>query len=113
MSNDIRGKVKTKLRSSRGESISETLVAVLISALALVMLAGAIATASRLVTSSRTKLGRYYDSNNAMVTMEHPNGYVDITISDGTKSVLLSSVPYAHNTVFASNPVVAYKLAQQ
>ena len=62
-------KIMNKLGSSSGESISETLVALLISALALVMLAGVIATSSRIVRKSRESMESYYDNCNEMVLM--------------------------------------------
>ncbi len=59
-------KLIRKLKSSCGESIAETLVAVLISAFALMMLAGTINTATRMITNSQDKLGKYYRSNNLL-----------------------------------------------
>lgn len=56
-----------KLKSTSGESIAETLVAVLIIALALLMLAGTINTASNLITQSQGKLKEYYKENNNLV----------------------------------------------
>ena len=50
----------SKLRSRAGESIGETLVALLISALALVMLAGAVSSAAGIVKQSNEAMGRYY-----------------------------------------------------
>ena len=49
-----------KLRSTAGESIGETLVALLISALALVMLAGAVSSASNIITRSNDAMNDYY-----------------------------------------------------
>ena len=53
-------KVTQKLKSSAGESIAEVLIALLISALALMMLAGMINAASNTVTTSREILEDYY-----------------------------------------------------
>ncbi|MBQ6346431.1 MAG: hypothetical protein IJI71_02600 [Clostridia bacterium] len=52
--------IKSKIRSISGESIGETLVALLISALALLMLAGAIGSASKIVTRNKTAMDEYY-----------------------------------------------------
>ena len=49
-----------KLRSTAGESIGETLIALLISALALVMLAGAVSSASNIITRSNDAMNDYY-----------------------------------------------------
>ena len=54
--------IKTKLRNNSGESIGETLVALLISALALLMLAGAISSASKIVTQNKTSMNTYYST---------------------------------------------------
>ena len=53
-------KMLKKLRSTAGESIGETLVALLISALALVMLAGAVSSASNIITRSNDAMNDYY-----------------------------------------------------
>lgn len=53
-------KMLKKLRSTAGESIGETLIALLISALALVMLAGAVSSASNIITRSNDAMNDYY-----------------------------------------------------
>ena len=61
--------VRHKLAGSRGESITEVLVAVLISSVALVMLASMIATSARLIQRSKNYLGGedgYYARNNVL-----------------------------------------------
>ncbi len=63
-----------KLKSTSGESIAETLVAVLIVALALLMLAGTINTASNLITQSQGKLKEYYKENNNLVGKNTESG---------------------------------------
>ena len=52
-------RIKAKLRGRTGESIAETLIATLIAALALVMLAGAVASAARIVTTSKKAIEEY------------------------------------------------------
>ena len=54
-----------KLRNHTGESIGETLVALLISALALVMLAGAVSTAARLIKNNKDSMETYYSATAA------------------------------------------------
>lgn len=49
----MKKRIAAKLRGRAGESIAETLIALLISALALVMLAGAISSAANMITKSR------------------------------------------------------------
>ena len=60
----MRKRIQSKLRSRVGESIGETLIALLISALALMMLAGAISSAARIVTRSKTAMDEYYIGTN-------------------------------------------------
>jgi len=53
-------RIKDKLQSVVGESIGETLIALLISALALLMLAGAVSSAGRIVTRNKAAMESYY-----------------------------------------------------
>ncbi len=70
-----------KLVSTSGESIAETLVAVLIAALALLMLSGTIITASNLITNSQDKLEDYYQANNTLVLESESEGTIDVVLS--------------------------------
>ena len=56
----LKARVGAKLRGKRGESIGETLIALLISSLALVMLAGAISSAANIVTRGKDVLVAKY-----------------------------------------------------
>ena len=58
----IRDRIAAKLRGKSGESIAETLIALLISALALLMLAGAVSSAANIVTKSRAAVKTYNES---------------------------------------------------
>ena len=60
-------KLKSRLRSQKGESISEVLVAVLVSMVALTMLAMMITATTKMVIRSRTKMDEYVKSNNVLV----------------------------------------------
>ncbi len=59
-------KMFRKLRSRSGESIGETLVALLISALALVMLAAAITSATGIINRSNTAIEQRYADTTSM-----------------------------------------------
>ena len=114
---DMMKKASRKLKSRAGESIGETLVALLISALALVMLAGAISATGRMITASDKQLGKYYDGDKRLVTLtasESDGGTLNsLTIKgEGTAAVqeVHNNVPYSINNAFTSKPVVAYKL---
>ena len=64
--------LKKKLGSQNGESLAETLIALLIASLALVMLAGAMTTASSILTRSKDKLegeNGYYSQTETLVKM--------------------------------------------
>ena len=74
-------KAGRRLRSRAGESITETLVALLIAALALTMLAGAVSSAGQIVMRSRDKLNSYYEEAVSVVEMSGSgtSGSVKIT----------------------------------
>ena len=55
----MKKKIAAKLRGRLGESIAETLIALLISALALMMLAGAITAASNVLSKSKNSMNTY------------------------------------------------------
>ncbi len=63
-------KLKFKLRGKRGESLTEVLIAVLISSIALVMLASMIATTQRIVTRTKASTEEYVTGNNKLVEKE-------------------------------------------
>jgi len=111
--------VMKKLRSNSGESIGETLVALLISALALVMLAGAISTAARLITKSETVMEKYYTGMNGLGTpATSGTDTLTVTLTSGASTVHLfgnddpsSTVTvkcYVNGDGFVNKPVMAY-----
>jgi len=80
-----------KLKSNSGESIAETLVAVLIAAFALLMLAGTVNTASNLITKSQNVLAAYYENNNSLAD---PDGDALVTVkASGTIVLQVDNVP--------------------
>lgn len=82
--NILKSTVGKKLKSNSGESIAETLVAVLISAFALLMLAGTVNTASNLITKGQDNLGKYYAANNNLAEHKTSSSYLSISINDST-----------------------------
>ena len=114
-----------KLKSRAGETLSETLVAVLISALALTMLAGAITSSANAVEKSRKKLDTYYSANEELIAGGVEGGSqadgAESAVSSGTLTVTVSStdtginitesetVPYVQNEVFGKTPVILYE----
>lgn len=111
--------MKNKILSQAGESIGETLVALLIAALALVMLAGAMSSSSGVILKSRDKLDDYYTANeedNGVIKMTSGGSTAEkrITITDTTGNISLQSykVSYYKNDEFGKKTVVAYKLSE-
>lgn len=106
---DMKHRIARKLKSRAGESIAETLIGLLIASLALVMLAGAIATATRLVLTSKDKMDGYYEADGNMATRSDDtknSSPIEITLTDGTVTQTVPVEIYTNN-VFA-NPVYAY-----
>lgn len=56
-----------KLKSTKGESISETLVATLIAALAMVMFASMVIASKNIIKDSNSAMEKYYDLNSRMM----------------------------------------------
>ena len=113
---DFRQRAAHKLRSNAGETIGETLIALLISALALVMLAGAISSTANMITASDRQMGKYYDGDDNLVKQTTPGGdplTVTLTGKIGTIKTIeihTSKIRWYKNDAFANKPVVAYKL---
>lgn len=111
MDMNMKKQLLKKLKSNSGESIAETLVAVLIAALALLMLAGTINTASRLITRSKTALDAYYTENNKLSEHSSSNssGTSTVTVSSGAADGWIScTVDLYKNDKIGSAPVVAF-----
>jgi len=103
-----------KLHSKAGETIAETLVALLISALALVMLAGAISTTAKVITKSDDVMTNYYAGDAALVEQSGAE-IITVNIGEGegatATTIETRSVKFTENAAFASKSVVAYKTA--
>ena len=78
---------RKKLKSKAGESLIETLASVMISVLGILMFAGAAASATRMITVSRSTLTAYYEQNNNLT--EEKNG----TAVDNAVKVDFTAVP--------------------
>lgn len=110
-------RIRRKIQSNTGESIAETLVAVLLIALALTMLAAMISSTANMVKTSETKMSEYYETNAALETFADPDGPIEIAITVTNSSGVASSaeiespqVDYKMNEAFSKTPVVAYRL---
>lgn len=107
----LREKLIRRLRSNSGESFAETLVSLLISVLALTMLAGAISTASGLITKSRTKIDSYQDNIEAVIAAESDGITGTVTIEkELTDTINIAPLDIVfYSTDFGSTPVGIYK----
>ena len=76
--------IRTWLRNDRGESITEVLVAIVISGLAILLLATAISAAVNTNNASRRAMNEYYAANNNVVQAQGS------TTKDGTVSITLN-----------------------
>ena len=106
-------RIAGKLKSNSGESIAETLVAVLIAAFALLMLAGTINTASNLITSSKAKLKAYYEENNRLASgtaavADEKNATVSMKETSGS-GITISDVDVYENDELGRKTVIAYR----
>ena len=72
--------IKSKLNNRSGETLAETLIAVLISALALVLLLSMITASSRLIQNGEAKIQEMYDGSKKIEQAE-------ITPSDATVKI--------------------------
>lgn len=125
----MRGKIARKLKNRAGESIAETLIGLLVASLALVMLAGAISTASRLIAESKRKMGDYYTADGFLATHNseayepvigekiNVESMTLITLKTGDDSVKQEIRPSLEegvsincytNSVFTGTPVYSY-----
>jgi len=75
-------KMAARLQSNAGESLAEVLISLLIAALAMTMLAATISTASKIITSSKEKMGEYYTANDALAEQtKNEEKTLSITVS--------------------------------
>ena len=106
-----------KLRSERGDSLAEVLIALLISAVALVMLATMISTSSSMTRESKKTMDKYYQGIDSLTLRgSAPEGTVTLT---GTVSFYRKNeggkviVSYTSAGVLSSEPVpVQYRTNQ-
>ena len=113
--------IKRKLYLNMGESIGETLIALLVASLALVMLAGAISSGSNSITKSKDKLDKYYSATEDVVTRSSDSSteyrYTIVSgtmmITDPSNTIQFNpggeSVTFYENNEFSNKPVIAYK----
>lgn len=108
-------KLKSRLRSQKGESIAEVLVAVLLSAVALTMLATMISATSKMVIRSKTLTKEYVKQNNLLVEKGSSTrtGTVEIKLVDPSTDIetaikLYDDGNYKEESASTKIPVLYY-----
>ena len=107
----MKHRIGKKLKSRSGESIGEVLVAVLISALALALLAGMVVSASRIVTQSKQALGRYVAAENALTMQSGEGTSGQVTITDSTGAADSVAVLYYTERI-GGKDVTSYRIGK-
>ncbi len=108
-----------RLKSKKGESISEVLIALLISALAIVLLAGMINASTEMIQKSKDKMDKYVNAENGIVE-QNTNGTEPGSVTtkvNGRETKLSDDSPnyvvpvqYYTNGESGSNTVRSYKV---
>ncbi|MBR3313810.1 MAG: hypothetical protein IKG18_06700 [Atopobiaceae bacterium] len=88
-----RARVQGRLTNQKGETLAETLVSILVSSLALLMLAMAIGTTVRVVMSSRAFVGDFYQKESQLVS----NASATTPPDDLSTETVTPSVPLSLN----------------
>ena len=105
--------LKIKLQSQIGETLAETLITVLIIAVAMTMLAGMISATASMVKTSEKKMDEYYQTSKNLETFSEMESDHTPTATIKSKSdpATFDSIPieYAKNEVFTEHTIVAYR----
>lgn len=100
--------IMKKLRSRSGETLAETLVALLIAAVALVMLASMISSTTGIVTQSKETIETYYAANNTVAEQGGASTSGSVTIAGDNIDSQSYEVSYDINSTFSGTPVISY-----
>lgn len=102
-----------KLKSISGESISEALIALLVAALGITMLAGAILTSGHIILNTEKSLRSYYSADGNMLTRasssRESDGYAEIKFNPSGSIQSLSDKTSPLGSGRVSIPVEYYK----
>ena len=114
----MKEKIYNKILSNSGESIAETLVALLIAALGLVMLAGAVTASFNIVKNSKDKMTEYYDESESLISSnlsDLSSGKAIVEKNVGVSSEIIQEIPikYGVITVFGDSPVVYFEISPE
>lgn len=104
--------LKNKLRSQAGETIAEVLVAMLISALALTMLASMITATVSMVTRSKEKMKEYYENGESLELMSADPETINVTMSGTGLLVSAKALCYKNETFQGDRVVYSYVIKE-
>ena len=82
--------INGKLKQKKGETLTETLVALLIGSLALVLLASMVTSSTKIITTSEMQLIQYYEQNNRLEARASgdENAIASACCVDGTETTV-------------------------
>ena len=116
----ILDRVKRRLKSRRGESITEVLAALLVSTIGVALLTVMIGSSSRMISTSRDKIDDYVGASNLLAQKGTDNdgeGTVVVRNTSGDAISLSDDVPtreitvaYYTNSELGEQSVTAYKV---
>ena len=88
-----------KIRSRAGETIAETLIALLVGTLAMMVLAGMISATKDIVETTEEKMNDYYEANSALETLEEDNVVLTVKTDESTHTVTIPAekIQYCEN----------------
>ncbi len=109
-------RLKRKLHSSAGESLAETLAALLVAVIALAILAGMIMSSNKLIRESRTHFDAYYEGDAGLNSMEAAGGTAaTVEIMDGEAALRLTDEQTADTIdvyFFKNGKAAAYRIKE-
>lgn len=107
-------KMMKKIKNRAGETIGETLAALLIASLALIMLAAAISTSTGIISKSSKKIDAYFkDSNDKLVKMTDTSVGNVIFNEEGSMVQIPVQVDYAQGELKNDEPVISFKVKDE
>lgn len=103
-----------KIKSRKGESLAEVLIALLVSVLGLVLLASMITTSVNIVTKSKKSMKEYNDAEKNLISQSGSSGTGKIVIEGGKKLTSDLSdqvtVNYYSNDLEGNRTIYTYKV---
>ena len=111
----MKKRICRKLRSKAGETIAEVLISLLISSVALILLAQMIGAATNMVTSSENTLKAYYEESNNLAQQTTGSSSASVTLTmDGTAfSEPITVDLFENEKKLGGVEVTSYKLQAQ